>query len=81
MKKNAEEIQENMKESSPLSLEENMEQLKNVLQDLESGEHSLEESFSLYEKGIKLVRQANAQIDLVEKKIQVLKEDGSYGDL
>ena len=81
MKKNAEEIQENTKESSPLSLEENMEQLKNVLQDLESGEHSLEESFSLYEKGIKLVRQANAQIDLVEKKIQVLKEDGSYGDL
>ena len=81
MKKNAEEIQENRKESSPLSLEENMEQLKNVLQDLESGEHSLEESFSLYEKGIKLVRQANAQIDLVEKKIQVLKEDGSYGDL
>ncbi len=81
MKKNAEEIQENMKESAPLSLEENMEQLKNVLQDLESGEHSLEESFSLYEKGIKLVRQANAQIDLVEKKIQVLKEDGSYGDL
>ncbi|MBR4210348.1 MAG: exodeoxyribonuclease VII small subunit [Lachnospiraceae bacterium] len=81
MKKNAEEIQENRKESSPLSLEENMEQLKNVLQDLESGEHSLEESFSLYEKGIKLVRQANAQIDLVEKKIQVLKEDDSYGDL
>ena len=81
MKKNAEEIQENMKESSPLSLEENMEQLKNVLQDLESGEHSLEESFSLYEKGIKLVRQANAQIDLGAKKIQVLKEDGSYGDL
>ena len=81
MKKNAEEIQENMKESSPLTLEENMEQLKNVLQDLESGEHSLEESFSLYEKGIKLVRQANAQIDLGAKKIQVLKEDGSYGDL
>ena len=81
MKKNAEEIQENRKESSPLSLEENMEQLKNVLQDLESGEHSLEESFSLYERGIKLVRQANAQIDLVEKKIQVLKEDDSYGDL
>ena len=81
MKENADKSKEMEQENSSLTLEENMELLKSVLQDLESGSHTLDESFSLYEKGVVLVRQANAQIDLVEKKIQVLKEDGSYGDL
>ena len=37
---------------------------------------SLEESFLLYEQGMKLVRYCNETIDTVEKKVRVLSAEG-----
>lgn len=39
---------------------------------MEDRNQSLEETFSLYEKGMGLVKDCGGRLDLVEKKIQVL---------
>ena len=57
------------KDYSELSIEELFAGLENIAEMLESGEVPLEESFLLYEKGMRMLREANARIDLVEKKM------------
>ncbi|MGC4019519.1 MAG: exodeoxyribonuclease VII small subunit [Muricomes sp.] len=59
-----------------LSLEELFESLESVVSRLEKEEVTLEESFQLYQKGMTLLRQCNETIDTVEKKVQILDEDG-----
>lgn len=39
-------------------------------------EDSLEKSFDLYKKGILLLKDANDNIDTIEKQVKVLDEDG-----
>lgn len=58
-----------------LSLEESFERLNDILQALQSGELTLEESFQKYEEGMKLIKNCSDAIDKVEKKLIVL--DGS----
>ena len=65
-----------MTEKKAKTLEEALDELNGVLGQLESEESSLEESFSLYQQGIELVRYANAQIDAIEKRCMLIDEDG-----
>lgn len=58
------------------TIEENMEELTTLLDQLEQGDISLEESFQFYEKGMKLVKECNDKIDKVEKKIIILSKEG-----
>lgn len=60
-----------------LSLEEMFQELDEILAGMEEREVSLEESFSLYEKGMEKIRQCNEKLDLVEKKMLVIAQDGS----
>lgn len=60
-----------------LTLEQALEELDEVMRELENPENSLEQSFQLYEKGMKLVQSAGESIDKVEKKVLKLREDGS----
>ena len=39
-------------------------------------ELTLEESFTAYQKGMELLKHCNEKIDQVEKKMQVLSEEG-----
>lgn len=57
-----------------ISLEESFEQLDEVIQQLQGGEMTLEESFKKYEEGMKLIKNCNDAIDKVEKKLIVLDE-------
>ena len=59
-----------------LTIEEMIGQLDDIVRKMDDGEVSLEESFSLYETGMKLVKEAGERIDLVEKKIRVLQGEG-----
>ncbi len=61
-----------MKKNSTIA--ENIVEIEEVVAKLESGEHSLEESFQLYEEGLKLVKSCTSKIDKVEKKIITLQE-------
>ena len=49
------------------TLEESMERLETILDTLEGDDISLEESFALYQKGMKLVQSCKEKIDTVEK--------------
>ncbi|MBE5936809.1 MAG: exodeoxyribonuclease VII small subunit [Lachnospiraceae bacterium] len=55
-------------------IEENFKELEKIIADLGSDEVSLEESFVMYEKGMRLLKVCNEQLDKVEKKLIVLKE-------
>lgn len=63
-----------------LTLEENFKQLEEMIEKLENKEIGLEESFSLYEQGMKLLKQCNDQIDRVEKKVMVMNRNGALDE-
>lgn len=63
-----------------LTLEVMFEQLEEVITQLESEEISLEDSFQVYQKGMKLIQDCNQRIDKVEKEVQVLNENGELHD-
>lgn len=58
-----------------ISLEESFEQLDEIIQELQGGDMTLEESFKKYEEGMKLIKNCNDAIDKVEKKLIVLEEE------
>ncbi|MBP3217113.1 MAG: exodeoxyribonuclease VII small subunit [Lachnospiraceae bacterium] len=60
-----------------MSIEASLEEIQQLLNDMSQDGITLEESFACYEKGIRLLRQVNERIDRVEKKVQMLTEDGT----
>lgn len=72
------EIQKNPGGSDNLeevTLEQAFAQLEQVLSDME-GETSLEETFRMYHQGMDLLKVCSGKIEKIEKKIQVLDEEG-----
>ena len=63
-----------------LNLEENLQKLDDLLEKMDGDDLSLEDSFAVYEEGMKILKEANEQLEVVEKKVQVLKEDGTLED-
>jgi len=63
------------KESADKKFESALEELEEVVEKLESGELSLEESLTAFEKGVGLVRFCNQKLNEVEKKIEMLVKD------
>ncbi len=49
-----------------------------MMRQMEEPGLSLEQSFSLYHRGIELLKSCNDKIDTVEKQIQILEENGEY---
>lgn len=62
------------------SIEKSFEELANIISAMDNDECSLEESFKLYEKGMKLVKQCNEKIDKVEKKISIIEGNAQNGE-
>jgi exodeoxyribonuclease VII small subunit len=63
------------KDPSDKKFESALEELEQVVEQLESGELSLEDSLSAFEKGVGLVRFCNQKLNEVEKKIEMLVKD------
>ena len=59
-----------------LSLEELFQSLEETIRRMEAEDVSLEDSFSLYHKGMDTLRMCSERIDEVEKKMLVLDEEG-----
>lgn len=55
-------------------IEENFEKLDGIIAALEESDVTLEQSFKLYNEGMKLVKSCNAQLDKVEKQMIILGE-------
>lgn len=61
-------------------LESNFAELEKIVEQMESGDLSLDESFELYKKGIKLVQSCNDSINKVEKEMQIISEGTGPGE-
>lgn len=64
-------------QSGDASLEDLFRDLDGILAGMEDREVSLEEAFSLYDKGMRKIRQCNEKLDLVEKKMLIIANDGT----
>ena len=63
------------KDSIHKKFESALEDLEQVVEQLESGEFSLEDSLAAFEKGVGLVKFCNQKLNEVEKKIELLVKD------
>ena len=64
-----------MTETPAPSFEEALKKLEEIVQRLERGELSLEESLTCYEEGIHLSRLCHTKLEEAERKIEVLVKD------
>ena len=55
--------------------EDAVEELEKVVEQLESGELSLEDSLAAFENGVRLVKFCNQKLTEVERKIELLVKD------
>lgn len=63
------------------SFEEQMTALETVVERLERGELSLDQSVRLFEEGVRLSRACKEQLDAAEGKVEVLMERGLSGKM
>lgn len=64
-----------------MKLEESFEKLNHIVEALEKPDISLEDSFALYQEGMKLLKVCNDSIDKVEKELIILSENGESNEL
>src|SRR5439155_13661320 len=57
---------------APLDFEASMKRLEAIVEELEGGELSLEDSIARYEEGVRLSRGLTARLDEAEKRIERL---------
>ena len=63
------------KDTSNIKFESALEDLEQVVEQLETGALSLEDSLTAFEKGVGLVKFCNQKLNEVEKKIDFLVKD------
>lgn len=64
-----------------MKLEEAFDKLNTIVEALEKPDVSLEDSFTFYQEGMKLLKKCNDSIDKVEKKLIILSESGESNEL
>ncbi len=70
-----------MESENSTTIKEDFEAVEEIIEKMDDNDISLEESFSLYEEGMKLLKQLSGRIDRVEEKVKILNEDGGLTDL
>ncbi|MBR2490982.1 MAG: exodeoxyribonuclease VII small subunit [Ruminiclostridium sp.] len=60
-----------------LTFEQAMGRLEEIVAQLEAGDHSLDNSLSLYEEGAKLMKQCATMLDKAEQKVMKLRTDAN----
>lgn len=64
------------KEKDTRTLEERFDTIEEILEQMECGEISLDQTFELYKKGLSEIKEANESLDKIEKAMLVLNENG-----
>lgn len=65
------------KSSQNNNLEQSLERLETLVDKLEKGDLSLEESLSIYEEGVKLSKRCQDMLTNIEKSIETIHADNS----
>jgi exodeoxyribonuclease VII small subunit len=68
-----------MSETEKLSFEQAFAELEEVVQQLEAGDLTLDQSMALFERGMTLATQCNAQLDAAELRVRQLVPTGGEG--
>ena len=68
-----------MQKPENISFEQSINELESIVNDLEQGDLSLEDSMTLFERGLNLSQASQEKLSQAEQKIQILlnKDDGS----
>ncbi|AMO78705.1 Exodeoxyribonuclease VII small subunit [Pseudomonas citronellolis] len=70
-----------MARKKAVDFEQSLAELQTLVERLESGELSLEDSLGAFEQGIRLTRECQAALSQAEQKVQVLLErDGELSE-
>jgi len=64
-----------------LNYEQSLEELSNIVAELESGEHPLDESVKLFERGQALAARCAQLLKEAELKVKKISEDGELTDI
>ncbi len=64
-----------------MTIEENFAKIEETIEKLERDDISLEEAFAAYSDGMKMLKECNDQIDMVEKKVLKLAADGQLTEM
>ena len=67
----------NRSEQPELNFEEAMARLEQIVRALEGGNVPLDESLTLYEEGVKLVKLCSNRLENAEKRIKILVDGGN----
>ena len=70
------EYKDGREEKKEQTLEEAFGTLDEIVTKLESGKLSLEDSFSMYQSGMELLKACSEKVDLVEKKVMQMDAEG-----
>ena len=67
-----------MEDNKELTFEAALSRLEEIVHSLDGGEAPLDESLSLFEEGVKLVKLCSGKLDAAEQKVKILTkgEDG-----
>ncbi len=64
-----------------LSFEESLGELDTIVQNLERGELSLDESMALFERGLNLSKLSQQKVQSAEQKVKILLEQNGQAEL
>ena len=68
-----------VKKSALPDFEKSLQELEQIVQQMEQGELSLEDSLKYFERGIELTRSCQATLRLAEQKVeQLLEKNGQF---
>ena len=66
-----------MSSEKNVSLEEHFAHIEDIIEQMETGDTTLDKSFELYKNGLEEIKAANAMLETIEKAMLVMNEDGS----
>lgn len=69
------------KKKTPLSFEQSITELENIVHNLEQGELSLEDSINLFERGLSLSKFSQETLQQAEQKVKILLEQNGQQTL
>ena len=64
-------------ESEPLKFESALAELEDIVERMETGALSLEESLQAFERGIQLTRRCQSALEQAELRVKALMDDGT----
>jgi len=69
------------KKSKPLDFEKALNELESLVETMEEGDMSLEDSLKQFERGVELTRQCQTALRDAEQKVQILIDKSEQADL